>query len=250
MKEQNTFVKYTRSEIETLPDETDWERVDALTDEDIDAAASSDPDAPPTDASFWKEATVVMPENNVKEDNFDNIWTEKLRMAEAFLESATVLSAPLKRVERGDSDEQLAEKREVCHFLCAILFELAIKIIWEIENQKEKCNPHHRILEYYKELSPERQSHIRQLYENQLDLVRREKGVDDFAELQSLEEALEANYDAVTSFKYERDFHGKSSVISGLIWKEDDGYVTLPSQYIIFPTEIMRYVRECVGLHP
>ena len=63
MKEQNTLVKYTRSEIDTLPDETDWERVDALTDEDIDAAASSDPDAPPTDASFWKDATVVMPEN-------------------------------------------------------------------------------------------------------------------------------------------------------------------------------------------
>ena len=63
MKEQNTSVKYTRSEIDALPDETDWERVDALTDEDIEKAASSDPDAPPTDASFWKDATVVMPEN-------------------------------------------------------------------------------------------------------------------------------------------------------------------------------------------
>ena len=65
MKEQNTSVKYTRSEIDTLPDETDWERVDALTDEDIDAAASSGPDAPPTDASFWKDATVDMSENMV-----------------------------------------------------------------------------------------------------------------------------------------------------------------------------------------
>ena len=65
MKEQNTSVKYTRSEINTLPDKTDWERVDALTDEDINAAASSDPDALPTVASFWKDATVVMPENIV-----------------------------------------------------------------------------------------------------------------------------------------------------------------------------------------
>ena len=65
MKEQHTSVKYTRSEIETLPDETDWERVDVLTDEDIEEAASSDPDDPPTDASFWKDATVVMPENKV-----------------------------------------------------------------------------------------------------------------------------------------------------------------------------------------
>ena len=66
MKEQNTSVKYTRSEIDTLPDETDWERVDALTDEDIDAAASSDPDAPPTDADFLEGRDPwFMPENTV-----------------------------------------------------------------------------------------------------------------------------------------------------------------------------------------
>ena len=70
MKEQNTSIKYTCSEIDTLPDETDWERVDALTDEDIDAAAASDPDAPPTDASFWKDATVVMPENSTDLQNY------------------------------------------------------------------------------------------------------------------------------------------------------------------------------------
>lgn len=58
-------VKYTRSELDSLPDETDWERVDALTDEAIDAAASSDPDDPPTDASFWEDATVVVPENAI-----------------------------------------------------------------------------------------------------------------------------------------------------------------------------------------
>ncbi len=63
MKEQNTDVTYTRSELDALPDETDWERVDVLTDEDIEKAALSDPDDPPTDADFWKDATVVMPEN-------------------------------------------------------------------------------------------------------------------------------------------------------------------------------------------
>lgn len=68
MTGKDTSVKYTRSELDTLPDETDWERVDALTDEDIDVAASSDPAAPPTDASFWKEATVVMPENIIVVD--------------------------------------------------------------------------------------------------------------------------------------------------------------------------------------
>ena len=267
MKEQNTSVKYTRSEIDTLPDETDWERVDAMTDEDIDAAASSDPDAPPTDASFWKEATVVMPENNVKEDNCDNTWTEKMKMAEAFLESGGLLERSLTRLEIGDaiSEEaiedrkftQLDQKRRVCHFLYALVFEFAIKIIWEVENQKE-CRPHHCILDFYTELSPERQSHIRQLYEKQSDLVRREthtdrtgrRGyVDDLAEFQSLEDALKANYDTVTNFKYEGHFHGKSSVISGIIW-EGNGYRIFPNQYIVFPKDIMNYVRECVESHP
>ena len=78
MKEQNTSVKYTRSEIDTLPDETDWERVDALTDEDIDAAASSDPDAPPTDADFWKSATVVMPENMEEPTDIQNYYLNEL----------------------------------------------------------------------------------------------------------------------------------------------------------------------------
>ena len=63
MKEQNTSVEYTRSELDAIPDETDWDRVDELTDEDIDAAARSDGDDPPTEQSFWNDATVVGTEN-------------------------------------------------------------------------------------------------------------------------------------------------------------------------------------------
>ena len=70
MKEQNTHVTYTRSELDALPDETDWERVDALTDEDIEKAALSDPDDPPTNADFWKDATVVMPQNSTDLQNY------------------------------------------------------------------------------------------------------------------------------------------------------------------------------------
>lgn len=39
---------------------TDWVRVDAMTEEEIDAAARSDPDAQPTDAAFWEEAVLVL----------------------------------------------------------------------------------------------------------------------------------------------------------------------------------------------
>ena len=93
MKEQNTSVKYTRSEIDTLPDETDWERVDALTDEDIDAAASSDPDAPPTDADFWKDATVVMPDSKSPSKILDNYMEGQVhKFLESNIEEGSLLS--------------------------------------------------------------------------------------------------------------------------------------------------------------
>ena len=63
MKEKNTYVEYSRSEIEMQQDKTNWSRFDALTDADIDTAAASNPDDPKTDVAFWKDATVIMPEN-------------------------------------------------------------------------------------------------------------------------------------------------------------------------------------------
>ena len=42
--------------------QTDWARVDALTDEEIEAAVRDDPDAPPlVDESWFTTATLVMP---------------------------------------------------------------------------------------------------------------------------------------------------------------------------------------------
>ncbi len=68
MKEKNTYVEYSRSEIDMQQDETEWSRFDALTDADIDTAAASDTNDPKTDAAFWKDATVVMPENIITID--------------------------------------------------------------------------------------------------------------------------------------------------------------------------------------
>jgi uncharacterized protein (DUF4415 family) len=54
-------VSYTR---DTLPeDETVWERVDRLTDEEITEAVASDPDvAPIADEAWFASAELVMPE--------------------------------------------------------------------------------------------------------------------------------------------------------------------------------------------
>jgi uncharacterized protein (DUF4415 family) len=40
---------------------TDWNRLRRLRDADIRKAIKSDPDVHPTDAEFWKNATVVLP---------------------------------------------------------------------------------------------------------------------------------------------------------------------------------------------
>jgi uncharacterized protein (DUF4415 family) len=40
---------------------TDWGRVRAMTDDEIEAAAVSDPDASSLDEAFWQEARVVFP---------------------------------------------------------------------------------------------------------------------------------------------------------------------------------------------
>jgi uncharacterized protein (DUF4415 family) len=40
---------------------TDWNRVRAMSEEEVEAAAASDPDAPPLDEAFWQEARVIFP---------------------------------------------------------------------------------------------------------------------------------------------------------------------------------------------
>jgi len=41
---------------------TDWKRLRSLSDREIRNAVEKDPEARPTDASFWKKAKVVLPQ--------------------------------------------------------------------------------------------------------------------------------------------------------------------------------------------
>ena len=61
MKEKNTL----RYSLNNLPkdSQTDWERVKDMTEPEIEAGAVSDADAEPTDAAFWANAEVVMPQS-------------------------------------------------------------------------------------------------------------------------------------------------------------------------------------------
>lgn len=185
---------------------------------------------------------------------------EKLEIAETFLNTANYLEGPY-LVEGNSREEALAresklrwESKKACHFLYSIVFELVIKIIWEVENRRE-CEHHHNILEFYTELSCEKQSRIEELYDTQASLVRTQEGerngdrirVDDLTQYQSLKEALKANYTTVTKFKYDGLYQGKSSLIGGVIWnKEIDLHWILPKRFIVFPNELLKYAREIV----
>ncbi len=48
--------KYSTEEIEQMQSETDHDRLDSMTDEEITAAAMTDPDNPPLDDAFFERA--------------------------------------------------------------------------------------------------------------------------------------------------------------------------------------------------
>ena len=182
------------------------------------------------------------------------VWEEKLEMAEAFMASAESLETmPLLKVF-GDSakDQQRHQRKRVCYFLYAIIFELSIKIIWEIENG-EKCRHTHKILEIYTELSSEKQLHIKSLYNNQATIIRTMKKQPEKSKalnnnsikFQSLDEALESNENTVINFKYDGIFQGKSSLIGGVIWNKEDSWI-LPHVSVVFPKELLQYAKENV----
>lgn len=68
MKKQTTktMVKY---QLHNLPSDkkTDWKRVNAMTDRELQDNAKSDPDTLLADKTFWQNATLVMPTTIGKE---------------------------------------------------------------------------------------------------------------------------------------------------------------------------------------
>ena len=56
MKDKSTLVKYTREELAHVPDETDGEKVDTMSDEEVYQDALDDKDAQPIDKTFWEKA--------------------------------------------------------------------------------------------------------------------------------------------------------------------------------------------------
>jgi uncharacterized protein (DUF4415 family) len=54
-------VSYTREELEKLPSRTDWDRLDAMTEQEIEANARADPEWEGDLDVDWSKAVLVMP---------------------------------------------------------------------------------------------------------------------------------------------------------------------------------------------
>ena len=58
----DTMVRTTSTQLAQMEDKSDWKRVAALTDRDIDQAIADDPDAAPVlDEAFWRNAEILDP---------------------------------------------------------------------------------------------------------------------------------------------------------------------------------------------
>ena len=183
---------------------------------------------------------------------------EKLRTAESFVQSAKILDATMDSLLLGGSLEDIEDRRSrqrfqgktVAHFLYAVVFELAIKIIWAID-KGEDCRPTHDVLSLYGELSSEKQQQIREIYNSQVSSLNVEGmkrdgssiRVKDLVDFQTLEEALESNKDTMTNFKYDGKFRGKSSAIGGVIWKGETVWI-MPERFVVFPIPLLDYARN------
>lgn len=188
-------------------------------------------------------------------------------MAQSFLDSANLnertRTFPIEfNSTEVNSREKVQAKLEdtkrnikiVTHFLYAMVFELSIKIIWEIEQGKESPY-HHNTLQLYRQLSQASRQKISDMYDLQISNMeklisecngkRNRTGeiVNLKMDLQSLEDALEVNEQIVKNFKYDGQLNGKSSVLCSIMWADDTMWI-LPQSIantIIFPKALLEY---------
>src|SRR3954449_3122880 len=65
MTGKENITRATAEQARAMKDETDYARLDAMTDEDIARAVASDPDAPPLDIDWSKARIVISPGKDV-----------------------------------------------------------------------------------------------------------------------------------------------------------------------------------------
>ena len=151
-------------------------------------------------------------------------------------------------------DKARLSRKYISHMLNAIVLEIAVKVIWEIDNER-KCRYTHNIIALYRQLSERSQEELRAIYEEKSAEIAGLEGtgkngeritISDLVELQSLEDALMANEDTMKNFKYDGVFSEKSSTMGSMIWDGNLLWTFPPLKRIRLPEALYSYTKDRV----
>ena len=152
------------------------------------------------------------------------------------------------------ADRHRWSRKNVSHMLNAIVLEIAIKVTWELDNDKE-CRHTHNISKLYNELGEESRRELKRIYDEKFATISGLQGtnkngqtvrIGDLVQLQSLQDALVANEDTMKNFKYDGDFNGKSSAMGSVIWSKDLLWIIPPLGHERIPEALYRYTMRRV----
>ncbi len=137
-------------------------------------------------------------------------------------------------------------RKKVSHMLYAMVLELAIKVLAELDNNRE-CKHNHNIAKLFCELSESSKVDLKRIYDEQVSSLSSNEGKDqkgksvrlgDLVVFQSLQEALQANEETMKKFKYDGKFKGKSSAMGSVIWDQ--------KVFLALPASIQRRLPEAL----
>ena len=184
---------------------------------------------------------------------------QKISMARWFLDSAQLLERTTNQIIAGSQEEAEAKvddtrygRKMTAHFLYSVVFELCVKVIWEIEHNKPP-KPNHDIFSRYTELSKKTKQTISDIYDTQVTnikhIISQSNGqVDNKGDivnlninLQSLEDALKSNQETIINFKYDGKLGGKSSVLCSVMWDANEVLILPRPEIIVFPKFLLEY---------
>ena len=151
-------------------------------------------------------------------------------------------------------DNHRLSRKQIAHMLNAIVLEIAIKVLWELDNNEE-CGYTHDIGGLYKGLNPKTRQKVKEIYDEKAVSLAGIEGTNkkgkrirlgDLVRFQSLDEALEANEDTMKNFKYDGEFKGKSSAMGSVIWDVTTLWTMPPMDHARFPEALYRYTMDRV----
>ena len=151
-------------------------------------------------------------------------------------------------------DQHRLSRKNVAHMLNAIVLEIAVKVIWELDNN-EDCRYTHNIRSLYEELSEKSRLELSNIYDEKLAILSGLEGtskggerirIGDLVQLQSFQDALVANEDTMKNFKYDGDFNGKSSAMGSVIWSKETLWTIPPLNYRRIPEALYHYTMSRV----